>query len=335
MGWFWNKSKSKQRRNHGKFGHRTLSIDGLERREMMTANPVLNGASIVVDATHEAHGVQVTFTQSDNGTKDYLYDDKITTSVKYANGQTTNSTLNLYRHDSNGNPTHIKQVEYLYFYGSEKGDVVRNNTNVRSIMWGGKGNDAMYGGSNEDQLLGSFGSDSLYGNGSADFLLAHEGGGHDPNAVDHLFGGAGVDLLWGNYGGVNYLHGGQDNDRIEGGDKAINFMYGDGGTDWLFGGDKGAVNHLFGGAGNDYMLGGSGELMGPKVVNHMIDDEGADQFFGGNRALNYMFAGDGSSYASQKDLIVGGEFGSYDYIDADDNDTIWNPLFGPYLNKPK
>jgi Ca2+-binding RTX toxin-like protein len=94
------------------------------------------------------------------------------------------------------------QVGRIVYLGGAGDDYFQNFTAIRSVAYGGAGDDALYGGSNIDLLYGEDGKDELDG-----------GGGND-----QLFGGAGLDFLYG-AAGNDYLNGGNDGivDQLDGG----------------------------------------------------------------------------------------------------------------------
>ena len=108
---------------------------------------------------------------------------------------------------------------------------------MRQIVFGGKGSDAIQGGDDDDFLFGMAGSDNIQGGDGDDYLEGGEGDdvldGGEGN--DRLYGGKDDDLLKGGEG-RDTLYGGKGNDRLEGGsDKDI--LYGGEGRDELFGDD--------------------------------------------------------------------------------------------------
>jgi len=333
MSWFWKKSTSPKRRTKPSPQRTTLGVEGLERRDMCAINVQHSGIALIIDATNHASGVAITFS-IDKKDLNKAYDDQIVFNVKYANGNTTYGRFDMFIDD--GDDTPHKQYAKILFYGSDHDDTVFNNTDLPSLLYGFDGDDELHGGSANDTIKGGWGSDDLFGNDGWDSMFGDgHHGGNDAGSVDYLYGGDDPDTMYGGGGGLNYMYGGEGIDRMYGGWRATNFLFGGIGDDYLFGGDDGAVNFLYGQAGNDKMVGGNGVEFGPTVFNHLIDGEGADQFFGGNRAMNIIDAADGSSYASQKDLIVEGEFLSTDIVFSDANDLLWNPAWGVYPNKPK
>ncbi|MBP3953761.1 hypothetical protein J8F10_00400 [Gemmata sp. G18] len=140
----------------------------------------------------------------------------------------------------------------IIFYGREGNDLLTNNTAVRTIAYGGSGNDILVGGAGaaNDLLYGEAGNDILYGRYGNDFL---DGGSEN----DILDGSVGNDFLDGGFGNDDLL-GGDGTDNLYGGDGSDN-LYGGTGKDYLFGGN--GTDRLDGGVGDgeaDFLNGGIG-----------------------------------------------------------------------------
>lgn len=150
---------------------------------------------------------------------------------------------------------------------------------VKSIVWGGDGNDKLVGGKGSDQLQGNRGDDLIYGMEGNDALFGQENkdtiyGGADN---DELLGGTGNDDLSGDSGndrlfgedGKDTLYGGSGNDEVVGGNNN-DTLYGNENSDtlWGFEGD----DYLDGGTGNDFLRGNEG-------FDTLKDGSGVDQFF--------------------------------------------------------
>ncbi len=121
------------------------------------------------------------------------------------------------------------QVSSIVMNMGKGDDRVTLNSDIRSSVDGGDGNDLLNGGVGTDSLFGGIGNDQLYGGNGNDGLYGGEGN-------DSLFGGNGDDVLSGDNG----------NDRLFGND----------GIDWLYGGS--GDDYLNGGAGVDNFSGGDG-----------------------------------------------------------------------------
>jgi len=146
-------------------------------------------------------------------------------------------------------------VTKVVFLGGKGDDTFHNNTGIRSLAFGGMGNDTLVGGTGVDHLLGQDGNDVLSGQDGNDDL---EGG----NGDDQIDGGNGDDQL----------DGGDGNDVINGED-GNDDMSGDSGNDTLDGGN-----------GNDVMLGGLGQdnLFGAAGNDFLNGCRGRDILFGGS-----------------------------------------------------
>jgi len=172
-------------------------------------------------------------------------------------------------------------VSLIQFSASDGDDIFQNSTNVRSLVWGGAGNDTLVGGSGNDRLFGGADNDLLYGNDGDDELRGEAGN-------DSLFGETGNDLLLGG-GGNDRLFGGADNDLLYGND-GDDELRGQEGDDLLFGGDQ--ADFVLGGEGHDTLVGNAGDdtLDGGNGNDVLIGGEGLDKLYG----------------SAGEDLLVGG-----------------------------
>jgi len=182
------------------------------------------------------------------------------------------------------------QVLEVVFMGKEGNDEFDNRTSIRSLAFGGPGDDGLNGGSGDDELDGGPGADRLSGNLGNDVLVG--GDGHD-----RIMGGDGDDFLQGD-AGDDRLYGDDGQDQLSGGD-GEDRLYGDAGADLIFGGD--ATDRMYGGGGNDVMYGNAGD-------DRMYGDDGNDQMYG-DEGLDYLFGGAGD------DELHGGD--AYDRLYGD------------------
>ena len=151
----------------------------------------------------------------------------------------------------------------VLFYGNGGGDYFSNRTNLRTIAYGGEGNDSLFGSNANDTLHGEGGNDSLVG-----------GLGND-----ELHGNAGRDYLWGDMAGQdNYPLSGDD--RLYGGD-GLDDLIGGAGNDVLYGGND--FDYLYGNLGDDFLDGGNG---GAYYHGGQGLDFRADQFIHNNATRN-------------------------------------------------
>jgi Ca2+-binding RTX toxin-like protein len=173
----------------------------------------------------------------------------------------------------------------IIFYGREGNDLLNNNTVVRTVAYGGSGNDILVGG------VGSA-NDLLYGEAGDDILYGRYGN-------DYLDGGSENDILDGSVGN-DYLDGGIGNDSLIGAD-GNDQLYGRSGHDYLGGGA--GLDYLYGGDGNDTLDGGVGD----GVADYLNGGIGADWF---RRDLVSSGTGTGYIPAYNRDRPV--DFGTGD-----------------------
>lgn len=83
------------------------------------------------------------------------------------------------------------QVRPIVINAAKGDDRITLNTDIRSSVSGGDGNDILIGGKGDDFLYGGRGNDLLYGKDGIDFLYGDDGD-------DRLYGGKGDDHLYGN-----------------------------------------------------------------------------------------------------------------------------------------
>lgn len=112
-------------------------------------------------------------------------------------------------------------------YGGDQNDTLRGGDGHDSL-WGGAHADLLHGDNGQDSLSGGTGIDSLFGGFGNDTLSADQDGGF-------LWGGAGNDLLEASYG-ASRLYGEDGNDRlISGFDDSADALFGGAGVDSLYG----------------------------------------------------------------------------------------------------
>ena len=111
-------------------------------------------------------------------------------------------------------------------------------------LFGGNGDDLMYGNQDLDLISGGAGNDTIFaGQNTGAARASDDGLLRQLDGVETVFGGAGSDLIYGNYGaelgfggvGDDTFYGGQGDDTLSGGDGA-DILAGNRANDQLFGG---------------------------------------------------------------------------------------------------
>ncbi|EPX85322.1 M10 family metallopeptidase C-terminal domain-containing protein [Salipiger mucosus] len=165
-------------------------------------------------------------------------------------------------------------------------------------MEGGDDNDVLFGSSNSDSLHGGLGDDTLDGGGGYDTAvyagiyapvtvnlesgIASGGAGSDVlSNIEHVFGSASNDTIYGTNTHGNRLEGSAGNDTIYGLDGRDTILGGNS-DDRLYGGDD--VDKLLGGAQDDFLDGGgatdflTGGTGADTFVLRSIDDTGVGRW---------------------------------------------------------
>ena len=191
-------------------------------------------------------------------------------------------------------------VETIVFDGAAGHDHFYNETDIPSVLYGGRGVDHLYGGSNKDELYGGTQTDFLYGRGDQDILVGDWG-------RDQLYGGDGNDTLHGD-GHSDILSGGSGHDTL----------YGGSGNDQLYGEDHN--DKLYGGFGNDKLYGGSGydELYGEEHNDNLDGGLNDDKLYGGSGA-DYLYGG-------EDDDVLVGNGGNDDLVGGPGVDLLDEPI---------
>jgi hypothetical protein len=226
------------------------NLESLEGRRLMAADASVFGSELVINA--DTDGGSLVVERASLGGE----------LVVRSNSHSRNSTE--LRFDAD-------QIASLRIHGSDHADVIRNKTNLPSIISGYAGDDEIHGGSSADKIAGGIGNDLLKGK----------------NGEDRLWGEAGDDILYGGSGN-DMLNGGGGDDTVVG-DKGNDKLYGQAGDDLLRGED--GADRLEGGDGNDTLLGGSE----------------ADTLYGGNGRDGVFAGGDPGDVADAgpgEDIVV-------------------------------
>lgn len=272
------RAKSPKNRN---FKRQILQLEMLEERKLMTVNAWVDFLGILNIRGNDLADT-VTVTQVSGRT----------------NVSSTDSTgaMAVYNFAPG-----VKSLDIRTFGGN---DVVENNTNLHSIMYGGSGDDKLNGGSASDYLFGEAGSDTLRGNAGPDML----------------YGGSGNDYMYGN-GGSDWLQGDEGDDTLVGGG-AMDYIYGGLGNDWIAGDDGAGSSSVDGQSpGNDFIHGNEGNdtIRGDNGSDQLYGDSGNDYIDGG-RGNDRLWGGDGfdSLYGQAGDDFLDAGSSSGEYINGGD-----------------
>ena len=325
-----------------------LGLEALENRRLMAADISYQSSTKTLFITGDSFSDTVQVRFNGNDVKVDLYSTRSNGSTHHEDrtkrisdvariafqGFAGNDNLNIIQGTLNNGVTLNNTI--VEFSGDQGNDTLDNQTAVRTIAYGGEGNDVFRGGSSIDRFYGDAGNDILEGRGGDDTL---EGRGGDDvlrggTNNDTLFGGDGRDQLYGEDGedwisgdnGGDYLYGGNGNDTIYGGADGDN-IYGDAGVDTLSGGD--GNDFMWGGLGNDSMYGGAGNdiMQGEGDHDSMYGGLGNDVLLGGS-GNDYMSgeAGEDQLYGNDgDDSLEGGYDGAVDYlVGGAGSDTFWS-----------
>ena len=289
----WKKFTGNANRN--KTRRAKLELEMLEQRKMMTVSAI----------SADVYG-KLSVTCNDSADNITVYQSGTNVLVKSTTPTGAVTTWNM--------GSTIRNLEIRTAGGD---DIVTNNTNLPSSIYGGAGIDQLIGGSNIDWLYGEAGNDTLRGNGGNDIL----GGGPDN---DSLYGNAGADYLYGEDGNDTMLGGGGD-DYLSGGN-GLNWMAGDdaggamivdgvlAGNDQLYGGPSNDTlrgdygdDRLYGAAGNDYLDGGAGNdrLFGGDGYDSLYGQAGDDFLDSGSKSGEYADGGSGNDFNAYTTVING------------------------------
>ncbi|MGM4905210.1 DUF4347 domain-containing protein [Tardiphaga sp. 866_E4_N2_1] len=153
---------------------------------------------------------------------------------------------------------------------------VINGTSNGETLTGTSSNDIIHGNGGNDTIIGlGSGSgvrDQLYGDAGDDFIDARASGSAG-TLGSIIYGGTGMDTIYGSSVSGDYISGGGDDDTIYGGGSltlnAPDQIFGDGGNDTIYGGLGYEVIH--GGTGNDTISSGM-------LTSQLYGDEGNDTF---------------------------------------------------------
>ncbi len=294
---------------------RSLNIENLEDRRLMAASIQLYGSTLVIEGTS---GNDYAYVREANGGLQ---------AVMTPSGDTTQQINETFA---------LNSVTKIIMRGHDGNDTLLNyNTNIRSEIYGGNGNDYLYGGNSNDTLFGLNGNDTIKGNGGNDYIHGdndyfpylggddriYGGNGNDTIAGDGgddtIYGESGNDVLFGDndhdwsyattngVAGDDVLDGGSGNDRLDG-DGGNDTLTGGAGNDSLFGLD--GVDYLYGQSGNDYLDGGD-----DGVTDVLFGGSGQDRFVSNGKWQfsygSYRWVSDSiRDYSAFDDTIIGAGF---------------------------
>jgi Ca2+-binding RTX toxin-like protein len=309
---------------------RKFRFEQLEDRKMRAADITFSGGIVDITGTDGDDFVEVRFDDDDvhieltypdgSGTDDIdkRYDIEDVKQIRFHGGDGDDEMIMFIDELDNGvTLNHI----YARFYGEGDNDTFDNQTNVRSYIYGGEGDDTLLGGSSNDYIYGDQGNDTLNGREGNDYYY-FTGANLGSDTIAEV-AGQGVDTI--NLYGLTltnntdwdytfldlgatyeqYVYWAQngehfkltlsDGEAIENayGTNAVDYMmgngqnntlYGYGGDDWLFG--YGGDDYLYGVGGNDFLWGmeGSDRLYGGNDQDVLFGDEV-------NWDLYYAYAG--------------------------------------------
>ena len=266
-----------------------FQLESLEQRQMMTITSMAVDSAGTLNIRCNDAADNITVYQSGAST--------LVQSVSPTGGTTVSNM-----------GTGVKFLDIRTFGGN---DTVNNNTNLRSSIWGGSGEDTLNGGSNIDSIWGEAGKDTINGN----------------NSGDYLYGGTGNDTI----------RGGAGNDYIEGDDYATNNisiytepMLPYTNNDTIYGGS--GVDEIYGQIGNDMLYGGGGSdnLYGGRGIDYLFGDDVAQSFF---VAEDNQYSGNDKLYGGDDGDTLYGGYGSDTLYGGYGNDHLWggdnnDKLFG-------
>jgi Ca2+-binding RTX toxin-like protein len=198
-------------------------------------------------------------------------------------------------------------IDYVFGAGGDDlldggtGDDYVDAGGGRDFILGGTGLDVLRGGANEDTVFGNEDVDQIYGDADSDQLFGDAGSSTGVQLGQRLFGGDGIDYLFGYAPSYDTARNGAEA-GLQG-----DALYGEAGDDWLYGNLRRET--LFGGTGSDYL--GGDALAGP---NYLASDRpnvlgGADVIDGG-AGQDQLYGGGGA------DTLAGGD--DEDWVEGQD-----------------
>lgn len=321
----WNRSVAVGRPH--RLDWRTLRIESLEPRTVLSANTLLSDGLLQVQGTGQADQIEALVVFDSLAVRVnnqwVVYPNRDVEQI-HVLGRAGADVIRM--HAGVVQPTRIEGgMGDDWIQGSRQNDEILGGSgndclfglNGADLIDGGLGNDRVYGGAGDDFVQGGLGNDVLHGGAGRDTLagdVATENWSSDPSALelllaghDWLYGGFDDDLLYGQAGqdhlygghGDDQLHGGHGDDRLSGGNGG-DILLGGAGNDWLWGnlGD----DELNGGAGNDFLFGGWGDdrLRGGDGADLVSGEQGRD-YLDGDTGRDIIFAVDTEPDTIQQD----------------------------------
>jgi Ca2+-binding RTX toxin-like protein len=198
---------------------RRLTLEGLERREMMAADITLTSIGLTAEF-FDSGRLQINGTSVADEISVHQVNDRISVGGNIWIKTPTGFVSSL----------PVTSVKSLSISGNGGNDTILLNTETLAGHQPLRIPATIHGGSGDDTIVGTAADDTIHGGSN----------------VDRIWGGGGADRIFGG-SEVDYLDGGDGRDHIEGGS----------GNDYIYGGRHSDV--LIGGAGNDRLLGDEGD----------------------------------------------------------------------------
>ncbi len=274
-------------------------FENLEDRRMMTADISLDNGVLLIEGTENQDLIVIAADPQDA--------DEVLVTIT---NRQTGEVLEQEDYDR-------EDITRIEAFGFGNNDLIRNDTDIQSLLDGGTGDDELIGGggidtleggSNDDTLEGRGGNDTLRGGANSDTYrfvgtqLGSDVVAEAPNfSVDTLdfsgFAGGGVDVDLAstnerviNAGdlslrllsstGIENVVGTNAADTIRGNGRD-NVLNGLGSRDYLYG--RAGADDLFGGSGDDFLFGeaGNDDLFGEAGLDNLDGGADADTLDGG------------------------------------------------------
>ncbi|MGE0758199.1 MAG: hypothetical protein AB7O38_14315 [Pirellulaceae bacterium] len=194
---------------------------------------------------------------------------------------------------------------------------------IRTMIFGGEGNDQIWGGQGNDYIDGGEGNDHLHGRGGDDTVEDWFGNNDISTGAgnDLVMAGDGNDTIVAD-GGNDVIHAGRGNNKVwsGSGDDIVttgdgnDAIYTDGGNDVIDAGH--GHNEVWSGSGDDIVTTGNGnDTVVAGSGNDEIDAGGGDDILAAGTGHDVILAGGGD------DIILGGD-GNDTITAGGDNDVI-------------